>query len=728
MSSTLSQRLEERYGAPGKAAAERLALWQSGAIPFACPEILARLAEDDARLPLLFDAFWQTLPFGTGGRRGRVGYGSNRMNPANTAMTVQGHCDFLRRQFPDRRDLAVVVANDVREFHDIAGVYRFLGTAHPLLGVSSRSLAKLACEIYAANGITAYMARPREAAAVLATPELSFLIRKLGAAGGVNLSASHNPPDDNGIKVYDAAGSQPIAPQDQALADAMEQAAAVRRMPFEEGLAQGLIRDLPETLHADYVHAYRDLYAGLRAPDPALPVVYTPLCGCGLTTAGDVLTCLRFPFLTPPDQGPDGTFAAIPMKAPNPEVPESTGPACAFADAHGAGVVLSSDPDADRIGLEAKLPDGRWYHFDGNQIAAILAYFLMLDPLGPRRRGLVIETLVTTKLIGAIVEKAGGCRLIDDLLVGFKYVADLLNTLEAGKPFRGIRGRASDLVLAAEESHGVILLPEIRDKDAAPAVLYLAALYQRLAAEGRTLLDYYVRMLEELGGYDNVNRSIMMRGAEGEARKNRIMAALRAHPPRTLGGQRVRRVVDYWDAKAFGPFVSETDKLPRNVMAFYADTCVITVRPSGTEPKLKFYCQILPDGKPAAGRGAAILAELRERAEAMARAVYRDLLALAEMDLGEVGLRLPDLVELGCKVAFEQETVPRLRAALEAGRWNSVNAALDWLREETQAMTPGADPLPVLKAPVAYLCREWAGSLGAAASARLSELARWADP
>ncbi len=726
MSTSIYQRLIDTYGEQGKGAAERLQLWLSGKIPFAFPEVLQKLVVDESRLALVFDEFWQTLPFGTGGRRGRVGYGANRLNPANVAMTVQGHCEYLLRVFPERRDLAVVVANDVREFNDISGAYTCLGPQHPMLGVSSRSLAKLACEIYAGNGIVAYIAQPRVDSAVLTTPELSFLIRRLGAAGGVNLSASHNPPDDNGIKVYDGHGSQPIAPQDQVLADAMEQATTIRMLPFAEGLAQGIVREAPLALHADYIRAYTTLYGTIHTPDPRVPIVYTPLCGCGLTTVGDVLNALKFPVLVPPDQKPDGKFAVIPMKAPNPEVPESTGPACAFADQHGAGIVLSSDPDADRVGLEVKLPDGSWYHFDGNEIAAVLAYFLMLDPRGPRRRGLVIETVVTTRILQQIVEKAGDSWLIDDLLVGFKYVADVLNTLDAGKPYRNIRCTPGQLVLAAEESHGVILLPDIRDKDATPACMYLAALHQMLAREGRTILDYLVRIIGELGAYDNVNRSIMMRGAEGEARKNRIMASLRSAPPKTLGGQTVRRIMDYWDTKAFGPFVSQTDKLPRNVIAFFADSCVVTIRPSGTEPKLKFYCQVLPGGEPVKGQGAAALQEVRARSEAVARRIYNELLALVDLSLSEAGLLLPDLVELGCKLDFERQTVPQLYEGLAANRFANLDEILAWLRCEVKAMTPGADPLPVLKAPLAHLCAEWVRTLPAAASARLHELATWA--
>lgn len=481
---TVVQLLAIRYPL-GELAAKRLRHWMSGSVPFSYPESLAKHLREE-HLGLLFDSFWQVLPFGTGGRRGPVGYGPNRVNPTTIALTVQGHCKYLRDLFPERGDLAVVVANDVRVFNDLAGVYRFLGDQHPLLGVSSRLLAKLACEIYAANGISAYFQQPKAEGAVLSTPELSFLIGRLGAAGGINLSASHNPPDDNGIKVYDENGSQPIAPNDQLLADAMEAVEDVATLPFDQAFEAGRIRPIPEDLHRDYIRTYTELYRETYQPQPDVPIVYTPLCGCGLSSAGAVLSELGFPIIVPPDQHPDGTFSAIPFRIPNPEVPEATEPAKAFADAQRSGIVLCSDPDADRIGLEAKLEDGSWYHFDGNQIATLLCYFLMLDPQGPKRRGLVIETLVTTKVLGRIVEKASDSWLIDDLLVGFKYIANVLKTLEREGRYRNHPGSVHQLVLAAEESHGIMVVPSIRDKDSTPACMYLAALYQRLHGKGGT--------------------------------------------------------------------------------------------------------------------------------------------------------------------------------------------------------------------------------------------------
>ena len=327
----------------------------------------------------------------------------------------------------------------------------------------------------------------------------------------------------------------------------MDQVTDVHRIPFAEALGRGLIRPIPEGLHGEYIEEYVRLYGRVFTPRPDIPVVYTPLCGCGLRSAGAVMRKLGFPILSPPDQGPDGTFAPIPFKAPNPEVSEATVPATRFAESVGSGVVLSSDPDADRVGLEARLADGSWYHFDGNKIATLLCYYLMLDPDGPQRRGLVMETLVTTKILGQIAATAGDSWIIDDLLVGFKYMANVLKVLEQRGRWGNACTRPESLVLATEEAHGLMLTSAIRDKDSAPACMFLAALYQKVRQEGRNLLDYYIEILEKLGGYADTGRSIVMTGAEGGIQRDRIVASLRASLPKTLGGRAVRKVVDYWN-------------------------------------------------------------------------------------------------------------------------------------------------------------------------------------
>ncbi|MGE4651846.1 MAG: hypothetical protein AAEJ53_13235 [Myxococcota bacterium] len=715
------EQLEERYGAKGGDAAVALRRWLGAELPFTHPEVLAAHLREE-HLPLLFDAFWQLLPFGTGGRRGRMGYGQNRMNETTLAMTVQGHCDYLRRESGDTTDLQVVVANDVRVFRDLAGQYAFLGDGHPLLGVSSRSLGEMACSIYAGNGITAWFERPGDSAGVLSTPSLSYLIAALETHGGINLSASHNPPDDNGVKTYDAFGSQPVAPEDQRLIDVMARVTDVRRIDFAEAVEAGLVRAIPEERHQSYVDLYVALYEGCWQARDDIPITFTPLCGVGGATAGRVLEALGFAPRIPPDQGPDGGFGPIPFHAPNPEVAEATLPAREFAESQDSEIVLSCDPDADRVGLEIRLADGSWFHFDGNQIAAILGYFLMLDPEGPQRRGLVIETLVTTKILGRIVEEAGNSQLIDDLLVGFKYVADVLKRLGRGETYQGVRCDPEQLVLAAEESHGVIMLPGIRDKDGAPACMYLAALHQRLRAQGRTLLDYYTDILESLGAYDNLNRSIVMQGAEGVAKRDAIMGSLRANTPSEIAGEKVLRALDFADEAEFGPMRSESDRTPRNVVQFQTRAFVVTVRPSGTEPKLKFYCQLLPGAGETNAKGTEVLAAIRTRAEEIAARIYNELLARIDASLGPASLQLPDIVDLDRKIDFERETIPALREAL--GREREFDALLAWLGEAVAPMTPGSDALPAVRGAVTTLCEHWQGEVESPLLARLADWAR----
>jgi phosphoglucomutase len=712
--------LRSRYSEVGDEASARLSEWCSGAVPHANEEIITQHLHP-VHLELIVDAFWRLIPFGTGGRRGAVGYGPNRINPATVGLTIQAHCTFLKERHAGR-ELAVVVANDVRVFTDIAGTYGFLGEDHPLVGLSSRSLGRFAAEIYAANGITAFLNNPSADDAVLATPELAYAITKLGCVGGVNFSASHNPPDDNGVKVYNEYGAQPVPPEDQELASTVESVATVERLEWAVGLRTGLIRAIPAEVHGHYLRDYEELYDGAWTPRRDLPIVFTPLCGCGLTTAGRTLRRLGFKVLTPPSEGPDGTFAVLPFRIPNPEVPEATDPAKEFGERNGAGLVVSSDPDADRVGIDIRLSNGDWKHLTGNQIAAVLCYFLMLDPQGPRRQGLVIETTVTTKLLGKIADAAGESWIIDDLLVGFKYVAAVLHALETEGSYDGVACGPERVVIAAEESHGILMLPSIRDKDATPAAMYMAALYQRLASEGKTLLDYYIAILEELGGYGEAARSIVMTGDEGVRRTSAIMASLRREPPDQLGGETVAEVIDYWDETRFGAVTTDTARLSRDVVQFILETFIVTVRPSGTEPKLKLYSQALPDEQSQKHRGATLMDYAEGRAQDMARDVYSELLSRVGVALTEAALHLPDIVPLTRKQAFDASIVPVLREKLSDNAFHGVDEVLTWLRAEASAMTPGADPLPALRRAVASVCQD----LGPTASPLTSELYEWA--
>ena len=671
--------------------------WIAGDVSFAPdPDTLARVILEGEPAALAH-SFGADLPFGTGGRRGSVLYGPGGMNDTTVATTVQGFINHL-----GATEGSIVLANDSRRFSDFEGNFAYLGE-HPLLGRSSRDFARLAAEIIAGNGLTVYMSDPDNPEATLTTPELSFAVPHIGALGGVNISASHNPPDHNGIKVFMAAGEQPIPPLDQAMIETMSAAADVRRMDFAEARSKGLILQIPSATDDAYMAQYERLFAESGLGPAGVPVVFTPLGGCADRTAYALLERLGFDVHMPADQVNDGSFSSIPLRAPNPEIPIATAPAQAFAEEHGADIVLSCDPDGDRVGADIRLGDGNWTRFDGNQLATILTYFLALDPKGPQRKGILIETLVTSRAIGRIAQLSGN-QCVDNLLVGFKYIADVIKSIDATGRYGSVTGSAEDLIVATEESHGFTMLPTVLDKDGAPPVMLLAGLHGRLAESGETLLDYYVALLRHIGAHDCGGRSIVLKGASGNARRDSIMTALRDAPPVELGGQPVTGVADYWDETVFGPVLSDTDRASRNVVSFETPAFTVVVRPSGTEPKLKLYVLIsggdVQDGEPTDVVGA-----LKATTAKATASVYRSLLTTLGVSVSDAALALPDLVDLDARVTFDTDVIPALSAALADGL--ASRADLDaMIRDKGAMLTPGSDPVPAVGDALAVLAND----------------------
>jgi len=634
------------------------------------------------QFPLLLDCFYQLVPFGTGGRRGRVGFGPNRINPITVAMSVQGHCDFLRKTNPDLKDARIVIAFDTREFNDLAKTYAFLGESNTLLGVTSRSLAQNAAEIYSGNGFQVTLAGLNAKTEYLSTPELSFAIRHLDALGGMNVSASHNPPDDNGFKFFNEQGAQDIPPTDQEMTTYMGSVTEIKRIAFEEARGKGLIKPLPDGQHKAYIETNLALQSKPAAP---LPVVYTPLCGTGDGTVGDVLRAAGFEVhLYQPHANHDGSFSAIPFRLPNPEVPEAASPAFALAKETGADLLLSTDPDADRIGVFAKDAGGRWRYLNGNEIASILAYYLVGDPeLGPHRKGVLIKTLVTTRTIEKIAAKAG-CSIVSDLLVGFKYIANVLLCLEREGRFHGIQGSPGDLVLAGEESHGVLLTPKIRDKDAAGGALILCELAAQLRARGRRLPEYLDALSMECGNHQNLARGVVMRGIRGAKLLADMMGSLRENPPARFGEFEVLKRRDLLTTEC-GPLRTETERLSRNLLVFETAEAQIVVRPSGTEPKAKIYVDV-EGGKRSRQEAAAFARKLSTQ-------VMEECIGRIGFQLSESAHRLPDTVDLDLKAEFDTGVRKDLLAS--AGKLAEADnaARLQWLRDRLRAYGGGADPL-----------------------------------
>jgi phosphoglucomutase len=407
----------------------------------------------------LLDRFYQILPFGTGGRRGAVGIGPNRMNPWTLTASVQGHCEYLKERFPGERRLSVVLGYDVRRFEDVRKQYN-PALPNPVLGVSSKDLARHAACVYAANGIASHIL-PADSPRYLSTPELSFTIRFLRAHGGLNISASHNPPDDNGGKFYDDRGGQPVPPDDQIMADLVEQVTTIRSLSWSDALRSGLIQPLEDVAHKAYI----DLNCRQSLLGPAKPsefaVIYTPLHGVGTESVMEVLERQRFRVIPVEEQvEPNGLFPRV--TSPNPENPASMDRAVLLAEKHQeAQLILATDPDADRLGAMCRVASdaAKWRFLTGNEIAALVTHF-KLSQLAEQGRmppsPIVVKTEVTTGLITRIARKFG-CQVIDDLLVGFKYIAEVLYHLERDGKYGDVLGRPEDFVIACEESHGVLV-------------------------------------------------------------------------------------------------------------------------------------------------------------------------------------------------------------------------------------------------------------------------------
>jgi phosphoglucomutase/phosphomannomutase len=597
-----------------------------------------------AQWACLVDRFYQIMPFGTGGRRGAVGIGPNRMNLWTLGASVQGHCEYLRERFPEAGPLRVVIAYDVRRFEDRRRQYN-PELPNPVLHLSSRDFAHHAVGIYAANGIHAFTL-PADSPRYLATPELSFTIRRLGAHGGLNVSASHNPPDDNGGKFYDERGGQPVPPDDQIMADLVDQVGEVKTLPWAEAGRTGRVHWLDDTPH----RAYIDL--GKReslVPAPRfdeIRIVFTPLHGVGSQTALETLTHQGFRATSVEEQmAPDGQFPNV-TGTPNPELPASMDRAVALAHQVGADLVLSTDPDADRLGAMVPGDGPEWRFVTGNEIAAVLTHF-KLSRLAQEGRlppsPVVIKTEVTTGLVTRIARHFGA-QVVENLLVGFKYIADVLRHLEQEGAYEDVRGTPDDFVIACEESHGILLTPQIRDKDAAGAALLLAEAALDQKRRGRTLLDAIEELYRRFGYFCNEGVPVVMAGILGKKNMAKMLDALRSAPPRELGGLAVTAFEDLRDEQGrLGPLKGATDAAARNFLVFRCgERARLVLRPSGTEPKAKAYIEVSTPPR-AAGTSEASWQRTCRDADALCKCLADDLprqaLQMIGMDPGEVGLR-----------------------------------------------------------------------------------------
>ena len=664
-------------------AIDNLAIWLDDPRFAAYRSAILALVSRERFRPLL-DGFYRTLPFGTGGRRGQVGLGPNRFNPWTLTTSISGHAHWLRAT-QGEGPLSVVIGYDVRQFENLRGDLE-RDVVSPVHGLSSRQFAEVAAEVYAAHDIAVHLP---PADALMSTPELSFAVRDLEADGGLMVSASHNHPDDNGIKFYHDHGGQFVPPFDHELAQCIARVDRVERMSLDRATANGLIRTIQADVHDRYIAAN---LAVSRWPNARnIPVVFTPLHGTADTTVGDVLRQAGFPVITEPSQSePDGTFPTVPFRAPNPEHASALQCAIDAASAADAELVFGCDPDADRLGVAVR-HHGAWVTLNGNEIAALVSHAALHNHAHPEP--LVIKTEVTSSLVTRIAETAGA-RVVDHLLVGFKYIGEGLFMLERERRFGAIEGGVDCFAVGVEESHGVLVTPAVRDKDAAGGALVLAELAAQERAANRTLIDVLHGLMVHHGAVHNRLSSLAMKGAAGRAQMDAAMASLREHPPEQIGGRRILQMEDRQDESGvFGPIRSPTDFASRNTLVFTLDGGArLIIRPSGTEPRCKIYVETSGD---VGEEGLALLRDrLKGDAKALADAFTHLVLARIGIKLPDWALEISDMVSIEDRLQWCNELIPELIAIVG----KSPETAEGWVsrrftKDARELLRPGIEAL-----------------------------------
>ncbi len=632
----------------------------------------------------LLDSFYQVIPFGTGGRRGLVGVGPNRINPWTIQASAQGHSQYLIKAHGESaRSRGLVLAFDVRQFTDTARYDD--NRPNPVKDLNCRQLAEAAARVYTANGIKVYLFDGTRS-----TPELSFAIRHLNAVSGCMFSASHNLPTDNGKKVYDQYGGQLIPPHDQELVDEVTgNVAAIRSMDLDEAIEKGLLR----TIGAEVDAAYRDAVSAIRLSDErGVKILYSPLHGTGLTSVYPVLQKMGFDIeLDPATANLSGAFENVTFNIPNPEVIQSFDTTIPAADAMDADVIMSTDPDADRIGIMVRHHD-QWTFVNGNEIGIVLSEYA-IDQYREKGRltsdNVIIKTEVTSSLIDTIATE-NGIQCIGDLLVGFKYIGAQMNLLEAS-------GRQKGFLLGTEESHGFLMGNYARDKDAAGAAVWLAELTSRLKKQGKTLVDYLDGIYAKYGYCHNYLTEIRLLGAKGIGKIKSIMEHLRNNEISAVGDFAVSEKIDRWKGEP-QPHLSRTDTSSRNVLILKLDNLPetrsirITVRPSGTEPKFKIYIEVLgrPFDPSAMDTAKAGIVEIQKKLE---RAFMNYCYGILGVDFPERGFLLFWQLPLDDKLKYftiEDEIAGLKAVADEKERKAKLDSLLDFLGANPVRKVDGA--------------------------------------
>lgn len=511
---------------------------------------LLSIKDDDEEIK---DRFHQSLKFGTAGLRGKLGAGTNRMNIYNVAQATQGFADTIAEGGEEAKSKGVAISYDVRHM--------------------SEEFAKIAAEVFAANGIKVYIHKE-----IQPTPVCSYTIRKLGNVAGVMVTASHNPREYNGYKAYNHEGSQIL---DETANKILGHIAEhpdffeIPRIDFEEGLKDGIIEYVDDKLIEDYIKEILDCTINDEGIDKDINVVYTPLNGAGNKLVRRILDERGFKNINvvKEQENPDPDFTTVGY--PNPEDPKAFKYSENLGKEVGADLLLATDPDSDRCAVEVRDEDGNYKFLTGNLIGSLLTNYILAalkDNGELPENAAVVKSLVSTDLVKPIANKYG--VKVYDVLTGFKNIYAVANELDENK--------SGKFVFGFEESIGYNYKDFVRDKDAVNSAMMITEMAAYYKSYGKSLLDVIDELFSEYGYYSNEVVSIVLEGLDGQERISRIMTQVRSNPIKEVCGYKVKNIIDYQN--------DDTGLPKSNVLKYYLeDDSWFAIRPSGTEPKIKIY-------------------------------------------------------------------------------------------------------------------------------------------
>ncbi len=545
-----------------KTVKEKAMLWLSDQYDEATRAEVKQMLEAEDSTQLI-ESFYKDLEFGTGGLRGIMGAGTNRMNIYTVGAATQGLANYLKEAFPDLPQISVAVGHDVRN--------------------NSRKFAEIVANIFSANGIKVYLFesfRP--------TPELSFAIRHLGCQSGVNITASHNPKEYNGYKAYWSDGAQIIAPHDVNIINHVNRIKNVSDIKFQGN--KELIEIIGDKMDADFLDAIKGLSLSpeINKKYHDLKIVYTPIHGTGVKLVPASLRNYGFDNIihVPEQDIPSGDFPTV--ASPNPENPPAMAMAIAKAKEVGADLVMASDPDADRIGVVVREPNGEYALINGNQIVMILLYYLMTRNAELGRltgKEYIVKTIVTTETIKRIAD-ANNIKMYD-CYTGFKWIASVIRDNEDTARYLG----------GGEESYGFLAETFARDKDSVSAISLMAEALAWAKENNMSFLEMLQDIYLKYGFSREEGISVVRPGKTGADEIVAMMKNFRANPQKSLGGSPVVTIKDYSDLNCTDVQTGKVEKMDfpttSNVLQYFtADGSKISIRPSGTEPKIKFYIEV----------------------------------------------------------------------------------------------------------------------------------------